>query len=318
MNNPKITVLMPVYNEEKHIKKSVNSILKQTYENFEFLIINDASKDNTLSILNSYSDPRIKIINNKKNWGITRSLNIGLKKANGKYIARMDADDISFPKRLEEQFVFMENNTNVGVCGSWVKTFGNKELTWKYPINSKKIKCQLLFNCNVIAHPSVIIRKAIIERYNLRYNQKLAYAQDWYLWQKISHYTRLVNIPKFLLKYRITKKNSKKRQSSLYFKNIRTIVRNNITSLEIKPSEKEINLHLELGSHVQIKSESKEIEKWLLKLLNKNKTIKYFPPNYFKLIIIKRYLNYLKIKNTKLFAYFKLLKNPFYRKWIFL
>ena len=115
---PKITVLMANYNNQRYLKQSIESILNQTYKNFDFLIIDDHSSDDSIKIIKSYSDKRIKLIKNHKNLGLTRSLNIGLKNINTEYIARMDADDISFPRRLKNQYDFLEKNTDVGILGS--------------------------------------------------------------------------------------------------------------------------------------------------------------------------------------------------------
>jgi len=118
MKEPKVTVLMPVYNGEKYLNEAIDSILGQTFKDFKFLIINDGSTDGTADILKSYKDSRIKVTNNEKNIGLTKSLNKGLKMAKSEYIARMDADDISLPTRLQKQVEFMDSHPKVGVCGT--------------------------------------------------------------------------------------------------------------------------------------------------------------------------------------------------------
>ena len=120
MRNPKITVLMPVYNGEKYLREAIGSILNQTFNDFEFLIINDSSTDSTREIILSYDDTRIRLEDNEKNIGLTHSLNKGLRLAKGKYVARMDADDISLPDRLEKQLAVIENNTDVSIVACWI------------------------------------------------------------------------------------------------------------------------------------------------------------------------------------------------------
>lgn len=124
MQDPKVTVLMPAYNAEKYIETAIESILNQTYKDFEFIIVNDCSTDSTLDIIERYAkqDKRIKIISNKENQKIAQTLNNGLKEAKGKYIARLDADDWSYPERLEKQVNFMEENPDV------VLSSGNMEI----------------------------------------------------------------------------------------------------------------------------------------------------------------------------------------------
>ena len=201
----KISVVMSAYNAEKFIKEAIDSILSQTFPDFEFIIINDTSTDSTGSIIESYRDPRILLINNEKNMGLTKSLNIGLNKARGTYIVRMDADDISFPQRFQKQFDFMEQNPDVDVCGSWYEFFGGKTGIVKHPLSSEKIKATLFFY-NCIAHPTVMIRKESFEKYNIRYDEEFFYAQDYELWCREIDRLNFANIPEVLLKYRVTDK----------------------------------------------------------------------------------------------------------------
>jgi glycosyltransferase involved in cell wall biosynthesis len=140
---PKVSVVMSVYNGEKYLCEAIDSILNQTFENFEFLIVNDGSTDRTLEILQSYRDPRIKVINNERNIGLTASLNKGLKIAKGEYVARMDADDVSFPHRLEQQKAFLDRNPRVAMVGSWAEVIdesGKTQETWRVLTSSHLLK----------------------------------------------------------------------------------------------------------------------------------------------------------------------------------
>ena len=129
---PKISVLMPTYNGAKLLSETIDSILNQTFKDFEFIIINDCSpEDETDKIIAKYNDPRIRYIYNDKNLGISGSSNKGISLARGKYIARQDHDDISLPTRLEEQYNYMESHPEVGICGTYSKSFGQKFLKGK-------------------------------------------------------------------------------------------------------------------------------------------------------------------------------------------
>jgi glycosyltransferase involved in cell wall biosynthesis len=156
-SKPKISVLMSVYNGEKYLKEAVDSILNQTFSDFEFIVINDHSTDSTSEILFSYKDSRLKIIENDENIGITKSLNKGLRLVSGKYTARMDADDISFNNRLEKQLQYLEDNPDVGVLGTMAISNG-KYLKYKINLPSKDylIKWQLFFS-NPIIHPECYV-----------------------------------------------------------------------------------------------------------------------------------------------------------------
>ena len=206
--NPKVTVLMSVYNGEKYLRESIDSILNQTFNNFEFLIIDDASTDSSLNILHSYSDPRIKLIKNRENIGQAESLNFGFQKAKGKYIARMDQDDISSLRRLEKQVQFMDNNPEIGISGCWVQTFGENSYIWKYLTRHEYLKWGCLMDTSIFGHSSVIMRKIIIDKYNIRYNKIYLNIADYEMWLKGQELFRLANVNQVLLKYRIRENGS--------------------------------------------------------------------------------------------------------------
>lgn len=201
--NPKVTVLMSVYNGERYLRAAIGSILKQTFRDFEFLIVNDGSTDSTTKILESYNDYRIKIINNEKNIGLTKSLNEEIAIAQGKYIARMDADDLSLPERLEKQVAFLEEHPEVGILGCGfqvVSESGDSNYTILYPSNHNLLRWRLCFSCP-IAHPSVMMRTAIL-RLITGYNTDMRYAADYDLWIRLSGITKLSNLQEVLLLYR--------------------------------------------------------------------------------------------------------------------
>lgn len=205
MNDPLISVVLSVYNAEKYLVEAIKSILNQTFKDFEFIIINDGSTDKSLEIIESYQkeDERIILIS-RENKGLIASLNEGIEKAKAKYIVRMDADDISLSTRFEEQVKIMEENQNIGLCGTSVIVFGNniKSDVWKLSKDDKTIKTELLFS-SPLFHPTVIMRRDIILKYNLFYNKKFKHAEDFELWTRFAKYTKITNIQKPLFKYRI-------------------------------------------------------------------------------------------------------------------
>ncbi len=199
---PLITVIMPVYNCEKYILEAVESILQQTYTNFELILIDDCSTDATLQICKSFQDDRIVIIEKERNSGYTNSLNYGLSIAKGKYIARMDGDDISLPMRFEKQVDFLEANEDVVVCGTQYNVI-NSLKTSKHPIYHDDIKVKLLDGCYV-AHPTVMIRKSFLDTNNLTYNPEMEPAEDYDLWSRIVFLGKIANLNEILLLYRIS------------------------------------------------------------------------------------------------------------------
>lgn len=200
---------MSVYNGAKFLAEAIDSILAQTFTDFEFIIINDASSDDSLHIINSYKDARIVLIQNNKNIGLTKSLNIGIAKAKGKYIARMDADDISLPKRLEKQFDFMEVHLEFAFCGSRAKTISDvgKEISFfKPPTDSSKILALLLFK-NCFFHSSLIIRTEKLLQVS-GYNEAYKYAQDYKLYLELfKNKCYGTNLKEQLLVYRVLNSN---------------------------------------------------------------------------------------------------------------
>lgn len=208
MKSPKITVLMSVYNGEKYIKEAIDSILFQTFKDFEFLIINDGSTDRTAEIIRSYSDPRIKIHKNKENFGLTKSLNIGLKLARGEYIARQDADDVSIPERLEKELDFLETHKDYAVVGTFVKIMNeNSKIIHllERPVEGTKIR-EFLKIDNCISHGSTMIRMESF--YDVgSYDESIERSQDYELWLRISKKYRMANIPEYLYIWRNHKDN---------------------------------------------------------------------------------------------------------------
>lgn len=199
--NPKISVVLPVYNAEKYITDAIDSILNQTVTNFELIIINDGSTDASLTILQSYQsmDARIRLFS-RENRGLVTTLNEGIDLAKGEWLARMDADDIAMPQRFERQLQHLKQ-TEADICGTWVTFFGTADKrTIKHPISDDAIKISLLFG-TVFAHPTVIMRTELIK--DLRYDEAWENCEDYDLWERADRAGwKMTNIPEVLLLYR--------------------------------------------------------------------------------------------------------------------
>lgn len=204
---PKISVVMPTYNAEKYLREAIDSILNQTYGDFEFLIIDDNSTDATREIIKSYNDSRIRLIDGPCK-GIAAALNKGLDEAKGEYIARMDADDISLPERFFEQVAFMDANPDVGICGTKATKFypDGREEDWG-DIKQYPNLLDMLFEC-LFCHPTVMFRSKDLNKYNLRYDSTLYCAEDQDLWFKAINCTKFQNIMRPLLMYRKSDQNA--------------------------------------------------------------------------------------------------------------
>ena len=171
MNSEKafVTIILPVYNAAQHLNEAIDCILHQSYSFFELLLINDGSTDGSEEIIQSYTDSRIRYIKNPKNIGLIDTLNLGFSLAEGKYIARMDADDICSLNRLEKQVEFLNENHSVGLVGSDYESFGTINKSIHYPSSYEELKFSALFY-NPFCHPSMMIRKEIIVKNNAERN----------------------------------------------------------------------------------------------------------------------------------------------------
>lgn len=200
---PKVTVLMPVLDSSTYLHASIISILNQSYRDFQFLIIDDGSRDGGQDIVRSFDDPRIRFLQNDSNQGVAATLNKGMALAESKYIVRMDADDVSQRQRLAIQVEKMERDHELDICGSWVRMIdeGGKGQVIRYPTQARLIKPYILFN-NPLAHPSVIMRKSTLLRNGLRYDEGVGAGQDYEFWARCVECCRIKNIPKPLLLWR--------------------------------------------------------------------------------------------------------------------
>jgi glycosyltransferase involved in cell wall biosynthesis len=201
MDNPKISVIMSVYNGEKYLREAIESILNQTITDFEFIIVNDGSTDKSLEIIQSFDDERIKIINNEKNIGLTTSLNKALKEAKGEYIARQDADDISLPNRFEEQLKYFEKHSEVVLLGTMAYLIDKKEKIVGKRVVLAKPSLKDIFKDNPFIHGSVMFKKEIVNHLG-GYNELIRYSQDYELWLRIAKFYDVQNLTQLLYKSR--------------------------------------------------------------------------------------------------------------------
>ena len=204
MKEPLVTVLVPVYNNEK-INLCIDSVLKQTFTDFELLIIDNASTDNTAEVIRKYDDERIRLVVNKENIGPTGSLHKGIDLVNTKYVARLDADDLMLEDRLEKQVKFMEENPEYGIVGSWTRhidTNGKLYDINKLCVTDKGVRAFLNIE-SPFYHPAVMIRTSVLRDNNLNYDLNIRVAVEYKLWNEILRYSKGCNLPEVLTHYRV-------------------------------------------------------------------------------------------------------------------
>lgn len=202
---PLVSILLPVYNGGAYLAEAIQSILSQTYSNFELVIINDGSTDDSSDIVGSFNDPRIRFYN-QENQGLPATLNRAIGLAQGKYLARQDGDDVSFPKRLERQVEFLEANPDYGVVGTWSEIWEEKRKSnrvHKHPADNMILKFNILFD-SYFVHSSVMIRKTMFDKVGLYSTEKARQPEDYELWSRIvrDEGFKVANIPEILVSYR--------------------------------------------------------------------------------------------------------------------
>lgn len=240
---PLVTVLLPVHNGSKFLKEAIESVLGQTLTDFELVIVDDMSVDDTPLIIRSYSDPRIQYIRSDKRLKLAGALNLGISRAKGEFVARMDADDICCKDRLEKQVAHMRKYKDLILCGSAIESFGNGVLSRReYPAGSQYIRTYLLFD-NPFAHPTVMWRTSFFNRTKLKYDVDYYPAEDYALWSDLVLQGKCDNLVEPLLKYRIHPASMTRSDSCNMDQQAMRIHRNLLTLLGLEPTDDELLVH---------------------------------------------------------------------------
>ncbi|MDQ8205632.1 glycosyltransferase [Pelagicoccus sp. SDUM812003] len=285
-NKPAISIVMSVYNSEKYLAESIESILHQTFTDFEFIIIDDGSADRSRSIIESYlaKDKRITLIS-RENKGLPYSLNEGIALAEGRYIARMDADDISLPNRIEKQIAFMDSHKEIGVCGTLAYLFQDnptKRQVLRHPEDHDSLRVRLLFSVCFI-HPTVIIRKKLLDELDYIYNVDFNNSQDYELWSRLADKTRFFNIQQPLIYYRvsptsITANTNKERLTSRY-PLISKVQKEQLAILGLDLNADESIMHFRLGLNtdmILLNKNASYVKSHLYRLIKANRKERQF------------------------------------------
>lgn len=256
MSNPQISVVMPVYNQEKYLKESIDSILNQTFTDFEFIIVDDQSTDSSWKIIQEYADKdsRIIAVKNTGKKGCYPARNCGHRLAKGKYIAVMDSDDIALPERLQKQFDFMEQNPDVDICGSWIKTLGKNNEIIKMPTTHEEIRDTTFFSCSMI-HPTVLFRK----KEHILYSEDLSCSLDYDMWCKKTNNSKFANISEVLLIYRIHENQISTSARNEQNKNANIIRIRNLQNIALRLSDKEQKIYRDFFSDQFIPKDIDEV-----------------------------------------------------------
>jgi glycosyltransferase involved in cell wall biosynthesis len=262
--------------------------------------MDDCSTDQSINQVKSYNDPRIKLIVNKKNIGQSATLNKGLELARGKYIARMDQDDISMPERLERQSKFMKDNPEVDVVGTWLQLMGKYNEIFELETKSEDIKMNLLTNEN-LAHPTVMIRKRTLVKYDLNYNPAYSVAQDYDLWVRMFDFCSFANIPEALIKYRMHDNQNSKIMEKQNEVETNRILTNLLKKIGIQPDDSDLIIHKKLFTGYGIDSLfTGEVLKYLMRLKKTNLCKNIFEPVIFNEFLKIKWRRFMLNQKNKL------------------
>jgi GT2 family glycosyltransferase len=270
---PAVTVLMPAYNAAAHLKEALESIFRQTFSDFELVVVEDGSTDDTPTILRACGDSRLSVLANERNLGVISSLNRGLEAATGEFVARMDADDVALPKRLERQVNFLRNSPQIGLCGTWFETFGGAHSAVVRPPTDPDDMAATLFYESPLGHPTVMFRRKLFEEHGLRYSHDCLHAEDFDLWTKVARVTKLANIPEVHLRYRWHDKQITNLSKARQRESVRSILLRQLRVLRPGVSEAECEMHVALMTNQFSRApapDPEQVESWLLGLIGSN------------------------------------------------
>ncbi|WP_202927908.1 glycosyltransferase family 2 protein [Cyclobacterium roseum] len=290
MKNPILSVIMPVYNGEKYLQEAINSVLSQSFTDFELIAIDDGSSDGSKKILNSQSDPRIQVLSNGTNKGISFTRNKGLQMANGEFLAWMDCDDLIAPDRFEKQLAFFNTHPQVGICGTWLTRFGKKKSdVSKSPTDHEVIKAMLLFK-PAIWNATAMYRLNWIREAKLAFDPRLAVAEDFDFYWEACRKFPVANLPESLYYYRDSDSSIMKSFDGAEERSFaihRIIYEKSLRELGIVPTEDQLRIHRSIGSTHLFESYAsyKEAFNWLLYLKEKNESKKIYHPDAFSEIL---------------------------------
>lgn len=287
MKEDLVTIIMSTYKTNvEMLNESINSILKQNYKNIEFIIVCDGDINEYNYIKKTFHDKRIKLLLNEKNCGLPYSLNLAIENSKGKYIARMDSDDVSILNRISIQKKFMDNNKDIEICGMYTKCFGDstKKIKYKF-IKPKEIEIQMLY-IPVLVHPSVMFRRNFFKNKNL-YNEDFKCSQDYELWARTVNQKNIAIIPKIGLYYRIHKSQIGQKKRKIQLENTKLIYEYGLRKVNL-PKNDSIKLFQYLyGFELLNKKNYIIISNLIDRLIVSND---YFEDKCLKKIIYNRYM----------------------------
>jgi len=247
VKTPRVSVILPVYNGAEFLGESLGSVLRQTFGDFEVLVIDDASTDDSAAVAESFGDPRVRLVRHEQNQRLPATLNHGLDLAQGEFVARMDADDRCVARRFAKQVAFLDAHPEVGICGSAVRLFGGeKSAVRKYPVSPDTVEAFRFFNCP-FSHPSVMLRRRLMEEHRLRYDPSAVAVEDFELWARLLKFTKGANLPDPLLDYRLHESSVTSRDWTLMDKNSTQVLQSALREILADVTDEQARFHRQVS-----------------------------------------------------------------------
>ena len=247
MTAPRVSVVLPVYNGKEFLAEALDSVLRQTFRDFEVLVIDDASTDGSATVAEGFRDPRVRVVRHDQNRRLPATLNHGLDLARGDFVARMDADDVCLPARFARQVAFLDAHPDVVVCGTWVRLFGaGAERVRTYPVSPEAVETFRFFHCP-FAHPTVMIRRTWLEERRLRYDPAAVAVEDFDLWTRLLPSARGANLPAALVRYRLHGASVTARDWTAMEDNSARVLRAALREIRPDVSEEEVRFHRQVA-----------------------------------------------------------------------
>ena len=290
---PETSVILPVYNAVAYVGEALTSLLNQTFTDFEILVLNDGSTDQSEQVIRSFNDTRIRYISSDQNKGLIYQLNLGVKEARGKYIARLDADDVALDNRLQVQFNYLERHPEIGLLGGNAEVLGSNELL----CHSEKHDGILLemLHRNAFIHSTVMFRKSIFEQINGGFDTNYKHAEDYRMWQLFTGITKLANLPEVLIKYRVHEQQvSAKHATGLLDSADQVRLQFIASSLNITLSREQENLHLALIQGNRFDFYPGTVNTWVQTLIGINRQNPFFEVSQFERYLHGCFARYVK------------------------
>jgi len=290
---PELSIIMPLFNTGRYAGDAVQSLLSQSFSDFELIVVDDASTDGSAEVIRSFRDPRINMLTNEKNQGIAISRNIGLRAATGKYIAPFDSDDMAMPQKFEKQVDFLKRNPDFGMVGSWAKLIDGDGNTlpkkWKPDAPAERIPAILLFR-NYFIQSAVVLRREIIPEGGYRPGFNIA--EDYFMWTEIAQKSRVWNFPEYLVYHRIHDRSAIGSDAARVALFDARVFEYAFERLGITLDEHALSLMLKIKNETEIsrKEELDDIEILLIRILRQNSILHIFDNRQLKKVVFNRWM----------------------------